>query len=190
MVSFKRWFLPAAAEPGAGAERPRAPLSGTRRALRVGARSALALGVNKAEAAVNCRPILITVGATLLAGCASNPPITSLSSEQRQRVAEMVILPSGSIPSDAYRLLGTVQGLACKRNLYASGKPSLEEARQGVRIRAALLGADAVTNMVCEDKQEVDWGHNCWQAIVWVGDAITVTDRSLLPRPEPPSLQQ
>lgn len=124
--------------------------------------------------------------AAILGGCASNPSVSSLSSEQRQKVAEMVVIPAGAIPRDSYRVLGNVKGLACKRNLYASGKPSLDEAQQGVRIRAALLGADAVTNVVCEDKQEVDWGSNCWQTVVCVGDAITVTDKALLTRPAQP----
>ncbi|MDH5561571.1 MAG: hypothetical protein OEY59_12040 [Deltaproteobacteria bacterium] len=115
-----------------------------------------------------------------LSGCASNPSVSSLSSLERQRVTEMVILKAGSIPREKYQIVGSVEGIACKRNLYASGSPSMNEAQQGVRIRAALLGADAVTNMVCEDKREVDWGRNCWQTVVCVADAIIVRDKSLL----------
>lgn len=117
-----------------------------------------------------------------LTGCASNPSVSSLTSAERQRVAEMIVLKPGSIPRESYQILGSVEGIACKRNLYASGSPSTDEAKQGVRIRAAQLGADAVTNMVCEDKREVDWGRNCWQTVVCVGDAITVTEKSLLSR--------
>lgn len=126
--------------------------------------------------------VLTSFAVATLAGCASNPSVASLSSEQRQRVAELVEFPSGSLPRESYQIVGSAKGLACKRNLYASGKPSMEEAQQGVRIRAALMGADAVTNVLCEDKQEVDWGNNCWQTVVCVGDAIIVTDKSLLRR--------
>jgi uncharacterized protein YbjQ (UPF0145 family) len=128
--------------------------------------------------------IIIAAGLAVLVGCASNPSVSSLSSEQRQKAAELLVLPSGSLPRDSYQIVGSVEGLACKRNLYASGKPSVEEAQQGVRIRAALLGADAVTNVLCENKQQVDWGKNCWQTVVCIGDAITVTDKSLLRRPD------
>lgn len=118
-----------------------------------------------------------------LAGCESNPSVTSLSSEQGQRVAELVEFPSSSLPRESYQIIGSAtKGLACKRNLYPSGKPSMDEAQQGVRIRSALIGADAVTNVLCEDKQEIDWGNNCWQTVVCVGDAITVTDKSILKR--------
>ena len=106
---------------------------------------------------------MIIAGSALicLTGCASNPSVSSLSSIERQRVAEMVVLEAGSIPRDRYTILGVIEGIACKRNLYASGSPSIDEAKQGVRIRAAKLGADAVINIICEDKQEVDWGRNC-----------------------------
>jgi hypothetical protein len=126
--------------------------------------------------------VLTSFVIAILTGCASNPSVASLSSEQRQMVAELVEFPSGSLPRESYHIIGSAMGLACKRNLYASGKPSMEEAQQGVRIRAALMGAEAVTNVLCEDKQEVDWGNNCWQTVVCVGDAITVTDKSLLRR--------
>ena len=126
--------------------------------------------------------LLVACAGISLAGCASNPSISSLTSAERQRVAEMVVVRAGAIPRDSYQVLGSVEGIACKRNLYASGSPSMDEAKQGVRIRAAQLGADAVTNMVCEDKREVDWGRNCWQTVVCVGDAITVADKSLLSR--------
>lgn len=116
-------------------------------------------------------------------GCASNPSVSSLSSLERQRVAEMLVFEAGSIPRDSYQILGAIEGIACKRNLYASGSPTMDEAKQGVSIRATQLGADAVINMICEDKREVDWGRNCWQTVVCVGDAIVLRDKSLLSRP-------
>ncbi len=133
--------------------------------------------------------VLVSFAVATLAGCASNPSVASLSSEQRQKVSELIEFPSGSLSRESYQIVGSAKGLACKRNLYASGKPSIEEAQQGVRIRAALMGADAVTNVLCEDKQQVDWGNNCWQTVVCVGDAITVTDKSLLKQAASPAPQ-
>jgi len=118
---------------------------------------------------------LLLVVIIVLSGCASNPSVSSLSSLERQRVANMAVLNSDDIPKESYQILGTVEGIACKRNLYASGSPSMAEAQQGVLIRAAQMGADAIINMVCEDKQEVDLGRNCWQTVVCVADAIKIT---------------
>lgn len=123
---------------------------------------------------------LIAIIIFFVAGCASNPAISSLSSETRAKVGKILFLENGVIPDDAYTVLGSVEGLACKRNLYASGAPRFEEARQGVKIRAAQLGADAVINMLCEENQKVDWGRNCWQSVICVGDAISIKDKSLL----------
>lgn len=127
----------------------------------------------------------------LVTACASNPSVSSLSSLEREKVASLVVVPAGAIPRESYKVLGSVEGLACKRNLYSSGAPSIEEAQQGVRIRAAQLGADAVTNLLCEKNHKVDWGRNCWQSVVCVADAISVADRSLLskggPSSQPPS---
>lgn len=113
-------------------------------------------------------------------GCASNPSVSSLSSIERQRAVEMVVVTAGTLSRGSYQTLGSVEGIACKRNLYASGSPSMDEAKQGVRIRAAQLGADAVTNMICENKQEADMKRNCWQTIVCVADAVIVPDKLLL----------
>jgi S1-C subfamily serine protease len=124
--------------------------------------------------------ILLILG--MIAGCASNPPISSLSSEERARISNIVFLESGEIPKDSYKLLGSVEGLACKRNLYASGAPSIEEARQGVKIRAAQLGANAIINLLCESNQKADWKRNCWQSVVCVGDAILINDPTILNR--------
>jgi uncharacterized protein YbjQ (UPF0145 family) len=119
----------------------------------------------------------------IISGCASNPPISSLTSGERERVSRIVFVESGEISKESYKYLGSVEGLACKRNAYAVGEPTVEEARQGVRIRAVLLGANAVINLLCEKNQSVDWGRNCWQSVVCVGDAINVNDLSILQHP-------
>ena len=117
-----------------------------------------------------------------LMGCASEPSVSSLTSAERQRVAGMVVVKAGAIPKAGYQILGSVEGLSCKYTR-DSASPTMEEAMQGVRIRAAKLGADAVTNMVCEDQR--DGGRrNCWQAVVCIADAITVTDKSMLSHSE------
>jgi len=116
----------------------------------------------------------------MFSGCASNPPISSLTNQERERVQNIIFLETKEIPKDSYENLGTVEGLACKRNLYASGAPTINKARQGVKIRAAKLGANAVLNVMCEENHEVDWIRNCWQSVVCVGDAIKIKDQSII----------
>jgi hypothetical protein len=118
----------------------------------------------------------------VLAGCASNPPITSLTSQERAMVANIVLIESGVIPKDSYKMLGTVEGLSCLRDDVDSTGPSVEEARLGLRIRAAQLGANAVINILCQENQKVDLKRNCWESVVCVGDAILITDPKILER--------
>ena len=93
---------------------------------------------------------------------------------QSMKVVESRFLPEGS-----YEILDTVEGLSCKRNAWSSEPPTESEAMQGVMIRSAQLGADAVTNVICE-KHGQDWARNCWSEIICVGDAISVPDKSVL----------
>jgi S1-C subfamily serine protease len=125
------------------------------------------------------RIVALLLLALLIASCASNPSISSLSPEERAKVSQIVLVPSGAIHRESYQRLGTVKGFDCDRSPYGVGTVSMETAHQGVRIRAAQLGADAVTNLLCESAS-VDWARNCWDNITCVADAISVADKSLL----------
>jgi hypothetical protein len=49
---------------------------------------------------------------------------------------------------------------------------SYDEALQGVKLRAAMLNADAVVNTFCQKNSDTDWINNCWAAVKCIGDAI------------------
>ena len=80
----------------------------------------------------------------ILVACTSNPSISTLTAEQRDRVSDILFLDADDLPKGSYTILGEVKGIACKRNLYATGAISLEEAQQGVRIRAVQLDSTCV----------------------------------------------
>lgn len=115
-----------------------------------------------------------TLGALLVtmtvAGCASNPSIDSLSSGQRARYSQMEII-NGSA-SRPHSVVGSVKGISCHRNAYQSRLLTSDEALEGVKLQAAQFEADAVINVACQKKSEIDWGNNCWASIVCVGDAV------------------
>lgn len=106
----------------------------------------------------------------MVVGCASNPSIDSLSSVQRARYSQMEII-NGST-SRPHNVVGSVKGISCHRNAYQSRVLTSDEALEGVKLQAAQLEADAVINVACQKKSEVDWGNNCWASIVCVGDAV------------------
>lgn len=103
-------------------------------------------------------------------GCATNPDVGSLSSDQRARIASMEVLRGPTTRS--HTILGPVKGLSCHRNAYQRQQLTEVEAIEGVKLRAASLDADAVVNLVCQVNSGADWVNNCWSSIVCVGDAV------------------
>ena len=103
-------------------------------------------------------------------GCASNPDVGSLEGDQRARFSSMEVLRGPTAQS--HPILGSVKGLSCHRNAYQRQQLTEGEAIEGVKLRAALLDADAVVNVVCQTNSGADWVNNCWSSIVCVGDAV------------------
>ena len=117
-------------------------------------------------------PILLTL--VISTGCAINPDVGSLSSDQRARVASMEVVRGPTTRS--HTILGAVKGLSCHRNAYQRQQLTEAEAIEGVKLRAASLDADAVVNLVCQANSGADWVNNCWSSIVCVGDAVRYKD--------------
>jgi uncharacterized protein YbjQ (UPF0145 family) len=112
----------------------------------------------------------VILATALLGGCATNPDVGSLSSSQRAKMASMEILRGPALR--AHNVLGPVKGLSCQRNAYQTQLLTEVEALEGIKLRAALLDADAAVNVVCQRHSGADWVNNCWASIVCVGDAV------------------
>jgi len=115
---------------------------------------------------------LLTVFLTCIfvAGCASNPNIGNLSSTQRAKMASIELLRGPT--SRTYKIVGSVKGLSCNRNAMQMRPMTEAEALEGVKLRAVLLGADAVIDVKCQKHSETDWVNNCWASITCTGNAI------------------
>jgi hypothetical protein len=99
-----------------------------------------------------------------------NPRVETLTPAQRSRIASIEVLPTDI--SRPYVVLGQVDGLSCNRNKSQVADVTYDEAMQGIRIRAALLEADAVINLFCQKNSDTDWRNNCWASIKCIGDAV------------------
>lgn len=118
---------------------------------------------------------IISIGVgILLVGCMSNPRIEDLSSADRAKAASIQIFQGA--PDHNYKTIGPVSGLSCNRNKYQVQDISDSEALQGIKIRAARLGADAVINTFCQKNSDADWRNNCWASIKCIGDAVNFKD--------------
>lgn len=114
--------------------------------------------------------ICVLLPVLALTACMSNPKIDDLSSTQRAKAANMQVHENNPYPQA--KVLKTVTGLSCNRNAYQRQDVSRDEALEGVKIQAALVGADAVVNNICQKNSDTDWGNNCWSSVKCIGDAV------------------
>jgi uncharacterized protein YbjQ (UPF0145 family) len=66
----------------------------------------------------------------------------------------------------------TVKGISCHRNAHQDKVLTSDEAIDGMKIKAAKLGADGIQNIACQRNDNIDFATNCWASIVCVGDAV------------------
>lgn len=148
----------------------------SRRCIPQGLRYALRWAPEERNMCIRCTASLFAMLLTLafLAGCATNPDVGALTSDQRARVASMEVVRGPT--TRLHTILGAVKGLSCHRNAYQRQQLTEAEAIEGVKLRAASLNADAVINLVCQVNSGADWVNNCWSSIVCVGDAVRYKD--------------
>ncbi|MGM3172510.1 hypothetical protein [Dickeya lacustris] len=116
---------------------------------------------------------LIIISALTLSACASNPRIEYLSGEQRSKAINMPVYKNNPLSPNA-KTIKAVDGLSCNRNKYQAPDISESEALEGVKIKAAMLNADAVVNTICQKNSDTDWINNCWASVKCIGDAVTI----------------
>jgi uncharacterized protein YbjQ (UPF0145 family) len=121
------------------------------------------------------------VAAAGLSACAGIPHVATLSTEemqslttaQRGQLSTMKVYQNyENPPNSPYKVIASVRGISCHRNTYQYKQVSDEEALETLKIRAALLNADAVIHVECQSSSGTDWVNNCWSSIVCIGDAI------------------
>ena len=112
----------------------------------------------------------VFVFSLVLSACSSTPRIEDMSSADRAKIASLAILDGP--PTRPFEIVGTVDGLACKRNAYMETEVARQEAFDEIRLKAAGMNADAVVNVVCQKSSSADWRNNCWASDKCIGDAI------------------
>ena len=112
------------------------------------------------------RFLVLVFGAGVVAACAST---RHLSPEMRRRAADTPILTTEQVGARRFTILGELVGRSCVRE--PGTDPSVEIAREELKIGAARLGADAVTSALCRARG-IDVMHNCVKTIECRADAI------------------
>ena len=101
----------------------------------------------------------------LLAACAS----TAIEDPAVRRATANVELVTGT-PTREYEIIKEVVGTSCARQVGSS--PSMDAARENMRVEAGKLSANAVINIACEENNNVSFRKNCWKSAECRGDAV------------------
>jgi len=125
---------------------------------------------------------IVVLISAIVFGCSSGPSITDLTPEARAKISNMKVYRSAAdLPKESYKVISPVEGLSCKRDAYSPSSANSPEALSNLKIKAAQQEADAVANVVCQQKSGADWKNNCWSTVVCAGDAIAITKPELIP---------
>jgi hypothetical protein len=81
----------------------------------------------------------------------------------RRAAANVQLLSAEQLATKQYRMLNEINSESC---LQRGG--SMAAAREGLKPAATSVGANAVINILCEERS-TGW---CWQAVVCTGDAV------------------
>ncbi|EEC7174605.1 hypothetical protein ACI28F_005119 [Escherichia coli] len=128
---------------------------------------------------------IISVSLLFLSACSTNN-IENMPRDARVKFALMRAYSDNKF--DNSTVIGEVLGLSCARQLgktlvtplpggsaiatSSEGDITSEsDAIQDMRYKAAMMGGDAIVNVVCKSGG-VDWIHNCWSTVKCVGDVI------------------
>jgi RcsF-like lipoprotein len=118
---------------------------------------------------MHIRKSSVAVGVLSLSACA---PTMNITADMRRQAAATQILTSEQVGARKYSILGEVVGRSCARQ--SGSDPSMDAAREELKIKAAGVSADAVANVLCKEGG-IDMVHNCWKSIECRGDAIRWT---------------
>ncbi|SEL64857.1 RcsF lipoprotein [Nitrosovibrio tenuis] len=110
----------------------------------------------------------------LLTGCAGLGQverISDLSGEQLKQMRDIQLYDSDKGLN--FRSHGRIKGLSCKGSGW-SGYSREDSAMTQLKIKAVKVRANGILYPTCSHDASVDWGNNCWESWVCVGEAITV----------------
>jgi hypothetical protein len=109
--------------------------------------------------------------AVLLVAACAPPPFQNVTPELRRRAANTPLLTSEQMAGRSHVILGEVVGRSCARE--DGSDPSIDTARDELKLRAAEQNADAVSSVLCKEGR-VDLLH-CLRSVECRGDAIRWT---------------
>ncbi|MDJ0721011.1 MAG: hypothetical protein QNJ04_05255 [Desulfobacterales bacterium] len=116
------------------------------------------------------RPLILTATGLFLAGCVSNPGVDTLNPAERESFKRIQILDNNV--DQPHEVIARVKGKECHTTAEQSRRRTSGDAITVLKVKAARLGADAITNAQCDRHMTIDWRSDCWSSMLCVADAV------------------
>lgn len=119
--------------------------------------------------------ILMTVFVLTLNGCVGPlVPVVNLDQETAMRLRkEIRIFDITELQDKEYRRIGQIEATSCMNKLW-DAPASRENAIDQLRYKASALGANGITNLICEKGEGTNLAKNCWNSVTCYGVAIVL----------------
>jgi len=120
--------------------------------------------------------LLLLTPLLFLSACATQLKVSDLTPESQASYQRILAADTNTA---GFREIDEVEGYFCFRNGAKVTKKNkaeirasiMKSAQDNLRLRAAILNADAVSEENCIWKG-VDWGKNCWASVTCTGKAL------------------
>lgn len=118
--------------------------------------------------------LYIAFTCSLLSGCAGLGQVervADLSPQELKNIRAIKFYENDN--NIKYTSLGRIKGISCKGSAF-SGDTKEDAAMTQLKIKAVKINANAIFYPTCSQDASVDWGNNCWESWVCIGEAARV----------------
>lgn len=117
------------------------------------------------------KTLLAASGVAMLAGCGSFVEVVDVSAARAGPAASVQVLTREQLQGRKTEMVQTISATSCKNKIW-DPEPTQENAVEQLRVKAARIGANTVTNLFCRPEPNVNLGTNCWSAVVCEAAAL------------------
>lgn len=120
------------------------------------------------------RLLTVIVFAVILYGCGPSVPVTDVKKidpDVLRAALQIRTYVVGQTPNVSYSVIQPVDAYSCKHLVWE--KPASKgDALKQLKIKAYILGANAIMDVEFDKRGSDPWGTNCWESVQASGVAI------------------
>ena len=109
----------------------------------------------------------------VLAGCGTFVEVIPIDARTKEATASVAVLTRDQLQGRKTEIVQTISATSCKHLMW-DPDPTQENAVEQLKVKAARIGANVVTNLFCRAEPTASLGTNCWSSVVCEAAAMRV----------------